>query len=246
MAITTTKNKIVTGFILRMQPYREHDHLIHVISEELGKVSFVVRGSQKMTSKSSVASLVYAKVRFRFDYLEQKTMFTLHQREVMTQYPHIHTDLSLQLLLQAVQDLVYRCEFDDAALCCAMLEHIYSVAQAGENAYFAVARLLAYAIACYGVSPNLDACVQCGRSDQIASFQIEAGGFGCRTCFQTLQKREDLVALRHLCLVPFEQVDFDEALSLDVLSQLVHYLQHHLQISLKSFAFFLEMERLKN
>ncbi|MEF9968114.1 MAG: DNA repair protein RecO [Longicatena sp.] len=86
-------NEMVLGLVLKQSEYRENDALLTVLTEEYGKLTFVARGVKKMTSKSSIACMPYVISEFCFDYLEDKSMFTIKNASLKVSNRHIQEDL---------------------------------------------------------------------------------------------------------------------------------------------------------
>lgn len=228
---------LVTGMILRITPYREHDHLLHVLTQNDEYLTFIVRGSQKTTSKNAVGGLAYAIV--EFEYLKKgmhSTMHILKNRKVKRLFQSIYTDIEKQLFVHSIQGLFMQFQFQEDGHSYQNYEQFVRLLNDENKNNFYFASMLAYLIRLYGVQPNVDACIKCNSKHYIASFQIHEGGFGCLHCYSKNANKEHLQQIRYIFK---QQMNFHYLPETDIsdalVNTIVEYTECHLHTKISNY-----------
>ncbi|MHB1487158.1 MAG: DNA repair protein RecO [Acidimicrobiales bacterium] len=169
------------GVVLRTFRLGEADRVVTLVTEDHGKVRAVVKGVRRTKSRfgarmeplSHVSMLCW----------QGRELDVVNQAEVIDAFRPVREDL------------------DRMRRAIAMLEAVDQVAQEGEanpelyrmlvgalrtmsehDSPLIVASFFLKLLALDGSGPVLDNCARCGRSDELASFDLGEGGVLCRSC----------------------------------------------------------------
>jgi len=179
-------NDKVVGIVLNQVDYRENDIIIKVLTQEMGIVSFVVRGAKKAKSKNNSGCLQFSKSEFLFNYVESKSMFNLKTATLIKSY--LKDDLiniSLQSIFTEIIDKSYDLDNykDYYELLDFTLEHL------NENKYLISSLYIANILYLQGINPFVDGCTNCGNTC-VVNLSFSMGGFLCEKCNDSNQKLE--------------------------------------------------------
>ena len=219
-------NEQITGLILKQTDYRENAVILTVLTEDYGKLSLVAAGVRKMNSKNAGSVLPYTKAEFSLDYRPDRTMFRMKTARTVSLYRFLHEDL-----LAAAE--TYR-----------LLDHSFQHLNEKKPADLTAALFLSSMLRTHGISPEVDACVLCGKPEASA-FSLKEGGFLCAEDAAARNLKpwtiEQLRAFRVLAKAGPEQIDLVSPYFRDWSSMtgiLVSFLELHAGIHLRSFGLF--------
>ena len=179
-------NDRVTGLVLREQDYKENAVILTVLTEEYGKISFVVQGARKLTAKNRAASIPYTKNEFTFDWREGKTMFRLKSAVSLEFYRFLHEDLSAGLAAAVLAELIdaFTMEVMDrelAVFCFHLFEQTLQMLNEKHPPDLVLAVSVANLMKTQGIGPDVDECVFCGAA-RVRAVSAAEGGFLCQPC----------------------------------------------------------------
>ena len=241
--------KKVCGIVLSEVDYKESSKIINVLTEEIGIVGMVARGTKKVRSN---LSSVTSKLTYGYFHIEYKEngLSTLIEVDVINNFRNIKRDIgmmsySLYLLELAMQ--VYKHESN---------KEIYNLLIASLNKidegfdYKVITNIFELKMLDFlGIRPVVDECVNCGSKADIVTVSSYRGGYLCKNCAQG----EKIVNIKTIKLLRmFYYVDISKIEKLDVsqnikkeLSQFIYdYYDRYSGIYLKSRDFLQNLERI--
>ncbi len=241
--------KKVCGIVLSEVDYKESSKIINVLTEEIGIVGMVARGTKKVRSN---LSSVTSKLTYGYFHIEYKEngLSTLIEVDVINNFRNIKRDIgmmsySLYLLELAMQ--VYKHESN---------KEIYNLLIASLNKidegfdYKVISNIFELKMLDFlGIRPVVDECVNCGSKVDIVTVSSYRGGYLCKNCAQG----EKIVNIKTIKLLRmFYYVDISKIEKLDVsqnikkeLSQFIYdYYDRYSGIYLKSRDFLQNLERI--
>ena len=225
------------GIVLSVSDYRENSEKISVLTKDKAYLSFVIRGSAKMTARNKIfPRTVYE---FIYDEKDGRDMYALQGRNFVRSY--LSHDLKKDAFADVLIEAVRRITCDETDALYEDLIFVLDNLQTSPYLYgsFLLSRLLYYS----GFRPYVDGCVIC-NSNLISALSIERGGLVC-----ALHKRatdiDDLDRVRHfrhLQLLQKENLPlYKEEITLEDFKILVDFIERHLDLRLRSFSFFLTL-----
>ncbi|SJZ74786.1 DNA repair protein RecO [Anaerorhabdus furcosa] len=189
-------NEKVLGIVLKQSEYRENDALLTVLTKEYGKLTLTARGVKKMNSKSSTSCLPYVLSEFVFDYVEDKSMFTIKNASIKSSNRFLQEDLE-KMNIAAIF-----CELIDKSLPQGVLDEdvndnyfdllVFSLDKLNQEKQhpLLLCLFLAQMLNYLGIPPIVDECVLCGNT-KVNRISIEEGGFVCSECMSELDSSID-------------------------------------------------------
>lgn len=241
--------KKVCGIVLSEVDYKESSKIINVLTEEIGIVGMVARGTKKVRSNLSSVTSKLTCGYFHIEYKENG-LSTLIEVDVINNFRNIKRDIgmmsySLYLLELAMQ--VYKHESN---------KEIYNLLIASLNKidegfdYKVITNIFELKMLDFlGIRPVVDECVNCGSKVDIVTVSSYRGGYLCKNCAQG----EKIVNIKTIKLLRmFYYVDISKIEKLDVsqnikkeLSQFIYdYYDRYSGIYLKSRDFLQNLERI--
>ena len=233
------------GIILSSSDYKEADSLISVLLKDKGLVSFVVKGSKKMTSKLAANTMPFCLSEFIFEYKERKTIFSLRGSTLIKNY---YDDLDLNKLsaYQVIADIAKRCYDEDDYDNYLYEETLmaFEKIQAGDNLFIVLAYYMVSMSRLTGISPQVDGCAICGES-KVVSISNRDGGFLCLKHALNLPKYDVLTLkkFRFINKMNWDYIDNLNAIGFDLndLEIVADFFFEHSDFKLKSYKFFISL-----
>lgn len=180
-------NERTTGIVMKQIEYRENDALLTVLTKEYGKLSLVVKGIKKMTSKNAVSCMPYCISEFVLDYQDDKSMFTIKNGSLIESNRKIQEDLVkmgvAQVLTELIDKSIPQGYLDEETnenfyeLLALSLKRLNDENENGLLLSLFIAQVLSY----LGIPPIVDECVLCGNT-KVNYISVEEGGFICSEC----------------------------------------------------------------
>lgn len=242
-------NDSVTGIILKQSDYRDRAVLLQVLTETSGKLSFVVRGARKISSKTAGYTFPYTKLEFLIDYKEQKTIFTVKSARVMQRRKNIYKSLeasaAAELMCEVADSVLFDCEQPHTAdILYRELDQALEYLDQGKPSSLICAVFLSTVLNEIGNGPAVDGCAVCGES-KVTSLSAAEGGFLCGEHAALLQiPAADPAFLKQFRLVvkaSAEHIPLIETLVPDAaacLAVMVDFFRHHAGIEICSYTLY--------
>lgn len=241
-------NERETGIVLKQSDYRERDVLLSVYTKTYGKISFVVPGARKITSKNAASILPYEETELLFDAKEGKSLFRLRNAHVLQLFRHLRMDLSsvaaAGVISEVMDAMTLPRDTHDSEKLYDTLSASFSALDTGVHPDTVLAVYLGDILTRFGFRPAVDGCVLCG-SDTVCALSAAEGGFLCEKHAEEKQiPQQDRVALarfrmlvragmQHLSYV----IDKGGAKQCDV-DVLVDMLERYASVHIKTYTFY--------
>lgn len=228
------------GIVLRTYKLGEADRILHVLDPNRGKVRAVAKGVRKPGSRFGGRLEPFSHVQLQL--YQGRSLDTVTQAELLEAHAAVREDwvasACAATMVEACDHLAQSGE--RATSMFLLLKDALAVLAAGPARPSAVldAFLLRLAVL-EGFRPSLDACVSCGRPDDLVAFGIGAGGVLCSRCVPAGLQRiatDQLSALRLLAGGPWAEISQgSDPLPRSVGPMVRAYLSHHLSAELRAW-----------
>lgn len=201
--------RILTGIVLSLQDYREHDAILTVLCEEDGVQSFVARGIRKLSSKNAGSTQVFTHASFYVDFHERKTMHGMRTADIIHSHRLLREDLQKQAIAAIFCECMERIELYDYKEAFHMLADSLSLLENTPQPYALAGLFLAIMNQTNGIEPFVDGCVHCMSLHNIVTISLQDGGFVCKDCFRkehmVCYPKHELTCFRLLCKATLPQ-----------------------------------------
>ena len=167
--------------VLRTHKLGEADRIVNLVTRGRGKVRAVAKGVRRTSSR--FGSRLEPGSHVAAQFYEGRELDIVTQVESLDHFRPIREDLHrvarAQVLLEAVDQVAQEGE-PNPRLYQSLLGALRSLS--ADDPALLVAGFLLKLLALEGVRPQVDACVDCGRDDQLVAFDPGSGGALCEDC----------------------------------------------------------------
>lgn len=176
----------IDGIVLKNIDYGEADRIIHMLTEDYGRISAIVMGARKTKSTHSATTQVLTYGSYGI-YRQGQGMGRISSSDIIESYPHTKADLLLSTYAMYLLDLTDRVTEDNervAPLYQILLETLSMIESLDYDAEILVRIYEIKLFALRGYRPQLDECgyCQCEDADYNYIFSLSSGGFLCQSC----------------------------------------------------------------
>lgn len=203
-------NEVTTlAFILKTVPYKENDRLVYAYTKEFGKLTFIAKGVNKLTSKNAYSLQELTLV--EMTVIPKKRISTFIKANIVEFYRFIKEDIVLQVYSSYIMEYIYKQEEENNPN-----EEVFNLIFDAMNALLkGYPPKLVYSLfnikmlALSGTQLVVDQCSRCHEVKPMVSISVKDGGFICCDCKQEdpLFSKEQLKLFRHLVLLGFKRID---------------------------------------
>ncbi len=169
------------GVVLRTYKLAEADRIIVLFTRGRGKIRAVAKGVRR--TKSKFGSRLEPGSVVQLQLYEGRNLDIVTQAERAMSFTKLRSDLDLygraSLVLEMVDNTVVEAE-SNPALYKLLTGALAELERNGNK--LVVPAFAAKFLALEGVQPLVDACVRCGRTEDLVGIQIHEGGVICRNC----------------------------------------------------------------
>lgn len=167
------------GIVLRGYPFGEADRVVVILSPNHGKLRTVAKGVRK--TKSRFGGRLEPFTHVDLVLYEGRNLDTITQVSVIEAFPDLRRDLDRVMaagsMVEAVDAVTQENESSLRAFL--LLQRGLRTLEAGRPHPDLVTAFLLGVAEVVGVSPALDHCAGCGRSDRLTRFSFGDGGVLC-------------------------------------------------------------------
>jgi len=227
------------GIVLRGYPFGEADKVVVLLSPNRGKIRAVAKGVRKTKSRFGGRLEPFTQV----DVLlyEGRNLDTITQVSVVEAFSHIRLDLDRVLAAGTMVEAIDAVAQEEAGSHrqFLLLQRGLRALDTGPVHPDLVAAFLLKLAGLVGVAPSLEACAECGSTDDLARFSLASGGAVCQRCSpdRGVKLRAGLTA--HLAaLAGADLGDLPPAgdLSRDAIGLTRRFVEYHLERRLDSLS----------
>ncbi|MDQ2651226.1 MAG: DNA repair protein RecO [Actinomycetota bacterium] len=166
------------GIVLRTHKLAESDRIVSILTRQHGKVRAVAKGVRK--TKSKFGARLEPPTHLALQFYEGRELDIVTQAETIDHFRSIRDDLDRLTrgvsMLEAADQLLLDREPNPA-----MYQMLVGAlrALAGNSGPLVVAGFFLKVLALEGYGATVEACVECGRPDDLVSFDPDSGGARC-------------------------------------------------------------------
>ena len=170
------------GIVLRTHKLGEADRIVSIMTRDNGKVRAVAKGVRKTKSKFGGRLEPTSHVALQL-YASRGDLDIVDQAESIDHFRAIRDDLDrlarAMPLLEATDQLAQEREVNPR-LYQMLLGALRTLS--ADNAPLVVAGFYWKVLALEGFAPHIEACVSCGRTDDLVAIDLDEGGVLCTGC----------------------------------------------------------------
>lgn len=236
--------KTIEGIVLKASDYQEKSKILQVYSLEHGLISLYLKGANQYRSKQFVLAQPLTHASFSIYYSEGLNQ--CFSGEIINSFQNLKLNFEQNIYVYHLFELILKTLEKHAAN-----PYLYQLLLLIMNAIDAGASEAKRALLtnCFelkllyflGVAPELSCCVECGRNQAIATFDLYKGGLICKHCLtpQTFSfSKQTLTTIIQLYYAKIEAIPDLPDVSTEVLKDLRfiidQYYQYHLGIRTNS------------
>lgn len=227
------------GIVLRGYPFGEADKVVVLLSPNHGKVRAVAKGVRKTKSRFGGRLEPFTHV----DVLlyEGRNLDTITQVSVVEAYAHLRLDLDRVLAAGTMVEAIDAVAQEEAGSHrqFLLLQRGLRALETGPVHPDLVSAFLLKLAGLVGVAPSLEACAECGSTDDLLRFSLASGGAVCQRCSPDRGVKLRAGLTQHLAaLTAAELSDLPAAgeLSRDAMGLTRRFVEYHLERRLESLS----------
>ncbi|CAM3572401.1 DNA repair protein RecO [Erysipelothrix urinaevulpis] len=221
-------NNEVTGYVLSVQEYKEHDAMIKFLSYDLGLLNLVLPGYYKANTKQSRLGLEFSNVTYTMNYRENR-LNRIVGGQLNEGFFKQRDDYDWLIEASILSELVIKLYHQDNA------HGIYDWYEAIINEKYRakeLCKMIYYFSKVHGITPNLSGCSICD-SKAINSFSIRDAGFLCQIHSRVKDDKDELAFLYSLALD--KDVKMSQEVYENVLNRLIQYISYYADLNIHSW-----------
>ncbi|PYZ99208.1 DNA repair protein RecO [Alteribacter lacisalsi] len=239
------------GIVIRTNDYGETNKIVTLYTREHGKLALMARGAKRPKSRfaSSAQLFIYG----TFIYQQSRGIGTLNQADITDSFRAVRSDLMLTAYGAYMVEMTDRLT-EDRQRNPYLFELLYQLLNRmneEEDAEVLTRIFETKMLQAAGISPMLDACVNCGRQEGTFAFSIIEAGILCAQCFEVDPYRiaatpgtlKLLRLFHHLDLSRLGNINVKHGTKKELKTILQLYYDEYSGLRLKSRRFLEQMEK---
>ena len=215
----------VNGIVLSETNYSESSKILNVLTDELGLIGVISKGSRNIKSKLRGVSrkLIYGVFHI---YYKEDGLSTLISVDIKNSYNNILSDLARISYSSYLLDLTRQVlkESDDENIYKLLIDVLEKINDGFDP--LVLTNMFELKVLDYlGVKPNIDECSVCGNKKDIITISASSGGYVCKDCYNN----EPLVSEKTIKMIRmYYYVDISKIDKLDVSYEIKEAINHFL------------------
>lgn len=203
-------NDKCSGLILKKMDYKENDEMIKVLTKEYGLLTFIAKGTKKITSKNRNLLNPFMEIEILFDYVENKDLFVFKSGRVLKNFNREKSTFNELHALTIVNDLVYECvsNYENTNYLKYYNALIWAYDSIYNNLYLTLMLIESFVLRNEGLSPNVDGCAICNEK-KVVSISKKAGGFTCLNHRDSMEEYSQDTLRKFRYIVKADLKDYD-------------------------------------
>lgn len=235
-------NETSLGFVLKIDPYKEHDALVFALLKVYGKVTFLYRGYFKSNSKMLSKGINYTLYEFRFNYKEEGLLNPIEVTTVQT-FSKILLNPKKVCLAQIIDTIYLAIDKYDYSSDLYSLYYDYLLALQNDlyDDLLVVSLLLSELVNYFGFSPYVDGAVNTNK-DKVNDFSIKLGGFVLDS-HKSLFSLEELKQIRYIYKGHLKDLDKLKEFTVNkkLMNLFIDFFEYHTSIKLNSYSVYQQL-----
>ena len=229
----------IRAIILDVRDHKENDAMIKALTYDHGLLTFIAKGTKKMTSKNAIALMPYSISDITYDHKETKDIFTLYKAELYKSY--YQEDISILAGMSLIAKLTLSTIDKENK------ELLYKeVVKALDNTKdhdikLIVTIFIAFISRLLGFEAYVEGCVVCDVK-KVVSFSSLKGGFLCLEHLgdEKVMTPDILRQLRYIFKATQGDIDILERYDIDekVYHLVAEHLYTHTDLDKRAYDFF--------
>ena len=216
----------VNGIVLSETNYSESSKILNVLTDELGLIGIISKGSRNIKSKLRGVSrkLIYGVFHI---YYKEDGLSTLISVDIKNSYNNILSDLARISYSSYLLDLTRQVlkESDDENIYKLLIDVLEKINDGFDP--LVLTNMFELKVLDYlGVKPNIDECSVCGNKKDIITISASYGGFICSNCFKGDDKIVSPKVIKMIRM--YYYVDISKIDKLDVSYEIKEAINHFL------------------
>ena len=202
--------ELTEGIIIKTINYKESSKLIYMITDR-GLASLEVKGANKINGHSHLYANLLSKIAF------SENKHFLSSAKVLDNYVNIKNDFNRLEVTLKILELSYTLieHITDFEIYYHFLSEILDLINSKDNYLFYESIFYIKTLYLLGIAPSLNACVNCGKKENLLGFVFARGGMICRNCYKTSDSiydkdvTVDIIKLYYTKLDALKENEFD-------------------------------------
>ena len=173
----------VDGFVLSEVPYGETSKIINVLTKEYGIIGIMCKGCKSLKSKYRVSTMKLTYSHFNLIYKKEK-LSTLVSSDIINPLKLIKSDILLVSFLSYLTELTHQVvkqSNDFESIYNTFINTILKLEEGLDPLVLTNILEIKY-LNFLGVLFNLEKCTLCKKNTNIATFDLDKGGYICLDC----------------------------------------------------------------
>lgn len=204
--------KEVQGIIIKRQKYKEADLLAKVFTKNDGIITMIVRGALRPKSRLGAATMIFSYGTYVINTSGHGLSMLRTYKEVK-QFDNLYQDMTKNAYASFIFDLIDHAfiEYQSLGKYFDLGEFAVRKINEGVDPEMITQIVQMQLLEAYGVKPELEKCVICGKTKGIFDYSIKLGGIICSDHFYQENNRlhlkpKETAILRTIGLLPIERL----------------------------------------
>lgn len=236
----------VKGIVIRERSIGERDKYIDILTDTMGIIEVSAKGTKKLTGKNAAASALFTYSTFCLE--ERKGKYYINSSAPITSFYAVGQDLeklSLAVYFTEIIRFAASTEEDCGEVQRLLLLSLFYLCKEKSSCEIIKSAFELKLMCIIGFMPDAEACIGCGRLEDLYGFSIENSGLLCSNCCSEKNcvpvTASCVKAIRHIIYSETDRV-FSFSLVGKSLEQLIYisenYVRFHLEHSFKSLDYY--------
>lgn len=204
--------KEVQGIIFKRQKYKEADLLAKIMTKNNGIITLVVRGALRPKSMLGAATLNFSYGQYVI-YTSGRGLSNLRTFKEVKQFDGLYNDLTKNAYASFILDLIDHAfvEYQPIGSYYELAKFALQKIDQGIDPEMITQIVQMQLLKAYGVEPQLNHCVICGKEQGIFDYSIKLGGVICSDHFAQVNSRlhlkpKETAIIRTIGLLPYSRL----------------------------------------
>lgn len=204
--------KKIEGIVVSEYPFEENSKIINVLTKN-GEIGIIAKGAKKIKSPFFGTTNRFTYGVFNIFYKE-RGLSKLVDADILNNFTNIKKDINKVYYTTYITELclkVYKHE-PNKNIFDLYLSSLIKINEGFD--YVVLSDIIKLKLLDYlGIKPEIDKCVECGRTNDILTISSYLGGYICKQCY----KNEKIVSPKTISLIRmFYYVDISKITKLDI------------------------------